>query len=103
MAGERNNTQTVLFCLKREFNNLTSRALQSNLNLELGCVRSGEAAQPMESNEAGYSKDFPHAGMSLWVISGHSGPSTVMSALPPKADIHESERHVRYGPIADIN
>jgi hypothetical protein len=25
-----------------------------------------------------------------------------MSALPPKADVGRRERHVRYGPIADI-
>jgi hypothetical protein len=31
-----------------------------------------------------------------------SGHVRVMSALPPKADIAERDRHVRFVPIADI-
>jgi hypothetical protein len=30
------------------------------------------------------------------------GPFTAMSALPPKADIDERDRHVRFVPKADI-
>ena len=29
-------------------------------------------------------------------------PHKVMSALPPKADIHSAQAYVRFGPIADI-
>src|SRR6516165_8660127 len=38
----------------------------------------------------------------LWVKSRHWGNVRLMSALPPKADIHRRERHVRFVPKADI-
>jgi hypothetical protein len=42
----------------------------------------------------------------LWVISGHfllSAFAKMMSALPPKADIHERNWNVRFVPEADIS
>jgi hypothetical protein len=38
--------------------------------------------------------------MSVWVINGHRSMS--MSALPPKADMHQHGRDVRFVQIADI-
>ena len=38
----------------------------------------------------------------LWVISGHGEPFSVMSALPPKADIRQRV-DVRFVPKADIS
>jgi hypothetical protein len=37
----------------------------------------------------------------LWVISGHWDVSTAMSALPPKADMVQHDRDVRFVPKAD--
>ena len=39
----------------------------------------------------------------LWVKSRHSDHPRSMSALPPKADIVERDRHVRFVPKADID
>ena len=39
----------------------------------------------------------------LWVISRHLQCKTVMSALPPIADICSARAHVRFVPIADIS
>src|SRR5215475_6130425 len=38
----------------------------------------------------------------LWAKSGHVLVQTVMSALPPKADMCAATTDVRFGPIADI-
>jgi hypothetical protein len=52
-----------------------------------------------ETNAARHSvRQYP-----LWVISGHSDHIRSMSALPPKADIVEGDRHVRFVPKADVS
>jgi hypothetical protein len=46
--------------------------------------------------------EVDRVGRCRWVKSRHWGNVRLMSALPPKADIHRRERHVRFVPKADI-
>ena len=39
----------------------------------------------------------------LWVKSGHRSTSAQCPLLPPKADIHQRDWHVRFVPKADIS
>ena len=43
-----------------------------------------------------------HSQCPLWVKSRHVRCKSVMSALPPKADMCSATRHVRFVPKADI-
>jgi hypothetical protein len=60
------------------------------------------AAGGTDIGPAGHLADRSQAAMSALGQKQTRAVQKVMSALPPKADILRSSRHVRFVPIADI-